>query len=303
MSAFSIMGRLALDTTAFTRGLAGAKNSVGPAASQIGQQFKGKLLEALGAGALIATTKATLQKAFDVRRESGRSGVGTEEYQTLKRIADQTGESVDVLAEKLRVAKLEGGSFADDVKRASDELLAMGVIIADDKIQNLANLFQKIADITATMAPAIAGLLDGFLQFQKIGTGVFESLIGNAQMFYGMLTGKSHLIEAGQQMMSEAGQPQEASSAGGKTAVDSLKEQIARDREVEQWWKDVGGDEAQKERKKGAMGKFERPTVSSLTQVGGYANSAIAQRRQVDDDVHQIRTLVQSLLTVSRERE
>lgn len=306
MSAFTLLGKIGLDTTGFTRGLAGMKNAAGPAAAQIGTQIRGKILEAFGAGAALAIFKSTLQKAFEIQKEAGKSGINTEEYQALKLVADQTGESIDTLAEKLRVSKLEGGGFADEVRRAADELLAMGNAIPEETIQSLANSYERIQSIVAKLAPAIATGIEMLDKFLNQGSRGMEILVGEVQEAYGRYAKKPELIQAGLEMQTGLtfdGQP--SSSESKKSAIQSLRERIAEERRLEQEWEDMGGNEAQKSSKK--KDKPKPPPYefqhSALTQIGGYMSPAVQSRRRVDADVAEIKRYVANLITIYRNKE
>jgi hypothetical protein len=126
-------------------------------------------------------------------------------------------------------------------------------------------------------------------------------MVGSAMVAYGKMTGNKTAAEAGREMESESVRKTK-SDESRKGAVERIKERIAKDRDVEQWWKDVGGDEAQKDSKKRSL-KSERPSASSLTQVGGYMTSTASNARRLDGDVKDIKNLVNSLVSLYRQKE
>ena len=177
--AFTLHGKVQDDNQGMYRALKGMQAAVGPMGKQIGQQLRGKMLEAFGVGGGIAVVKKSLQNAFDLRKEAGGLGIATDTLQTLKTLADQTGASVEDMVTKMGSGTAEGDAFSEAVKKMNEQLLEQGRIIDSGTVDKLANTFEKIAQLMGRVAPVIAQVTDGLIAVFDWLTRQGDKLVGS----------------------------------------------------------------------------------------------------------------------------
>lgn len=273
--AFILHGKVQVDNQGMYRALKGMQATVGPMGKQIGQQLRGKILEAFGVGGGIAIVKKSLQNAFDLRKEAGGLGVATDTLQTLQTLMDQTGASVEDMIAKMTSGTSEGDAFAEAVKKMNDQLLEQGRIIDSGTVDKLANTFEKLAQLMGRIAPGIAWVTDKLVQLYDLGSKGVEAAVAGAQIAYGKLTGDTAHEQAGKELAGEAfspSKPQEVQNTPEANAR-ALASAIAAENRKEK--AKTGG--TQKE-------SFERMGVSSDTAVGRFfspGNSMSARDTQL----------------------
>lgn len=314
MAGFSILGKVGLDISGYTKGLAAMKNATGPAMMGVGQQIKGQLMNYLGAAGIAALLKRTADKAFDLRRDSSRLGLTAEELQTLQVLADKSGESVEALAQRFREAKLSGGAFADEVTAAKDELLGLYKIMEEGNVQILADARDRVQELASRVAPGVGALAQFANWAHGKGTDAMTAGLGMAHMVVSPFKGGKDWREVGASMVVDGikslfgfgKQDQPSASDEASSAMEKLLQDLRDKMDLERWWNDVGGNEAQKESSKqgGQAMKMDKPEVSSLTKIGGYMNGSLASSRNTTDDILKgIRENIAQLVSLYRQKE
>lgn len=302
---FSITGGFELDTEGIARGAQKATREFNTLGTRIAHSFRERIVSTLGAAGITWAIKKELEKANKVTIEAAKFGVNTEEFQTLQRLAEQTGNSVEKLAEQFIAAKASGTDFAQSVGDAMKQLRGSGAIMTAEDVANMAKAYQAIADLQAKAAPIVAGLASGVSgtinevagnpkgilaglwqntkDWAKItGGGIMEWMAGLAP------EGNAQAEEFRQKgynlrrSVTERTNEEDIAKLGNstETPLEKLIRELQNQAATDAWWKAVGGDENWSSRK--TKSKKERSRdfdVSSLTGIGGYMQSAAPKTR------------------------
>lgn len=296
---FSVTALFQLDKESVSRAGKNLQTTFGAAAGNIANSFKGRLLAAVGAGGVMAVLTKQLTKGFETMRDARKSGLGVEEFETLKRLSDQTGASVDELAQKYLTAKQVGGAFATEVQGAMKDLLSRGIITGAEQVDQLAEAFIKLSDVLAKLAPVAASGTSAVAATveKSLSGGFWENLANGATVSIGRINealgnvsqrwtgyGKG-LSEMGlrQQMAGyglgnapfaqetapgRPGGPSPAKSGGN--AWRALLESTVKEMELEAWFKSIGGRDSWSSSSEKAKSAPKAGDVSDLRQIGGY---------------------------------
>lgn len=177
--AFTLHGKVQVDNHGMYRALKGMQATVGPMGKQIGQQLRGKMLEAFGVGGGISIVKRSLQNAFDIRKEAAGLGVATDTLQTLRVLSDQTGASIEDMVSKMTSGTAEGNALAEAVRLMNEQLLEQKRIIDSGTVAKLSEAFEKIAQLMGRVAPVIAQVTDGLIAVFDWLTRQGDKLVGS----------------------------------------------------------------------------------------------------------------------------
>lgn len=200
----NLFGKVSMDASGFTQAMAKMKATAGPAGAQIGQQIKGKMLEAFGAGAAIALFKSSLEKAVEIKKGAIKSGLDTTTFQALSTVAEDAGSSVEELIKILE----QGGPEADDLstalKDAQEELVKMGRIIDEDAVKSLAGLSAMMEMAFGRVAPVMSKTIDFLLKLYEVGSALTQATVGLGARAVGSFLGNNALAQAGNAVGLEA---------------------------------------------------------------------------------------------------
>ena len=279
---FSLWGKLGLDVTPFQQGLAKAKASVTPAAAKMGEQIRGKMLEAFGAAGAIALVKKSVENAMRIVQGSTKAGVDTSTFQAMDAVAKRAGLSIEDLTEVIK----NGGPAADDLKSAIEsakqEMEDTGQLIEGTTVKRIAELGDKMEQLFGKIAPGLAWMVDWLGKIYDIaGRGVGAAVSG-AQILWGKLTGDQSMVQAGKE------------NAYGyfndKTTSDQSKVQAAAEIAAEAVRKS-------KDKKPERSEKPPKLDASSLVQSGGLlsSNRGTAVNPAMDQLVNNTREIAQMM--------
>jgi hypothetical protein len=93
------MAKIGADITGFMTAMGKVKAATAPIGMQIGQQLRGKILEGFGVGGAIAMIKSQLGRAREIDIGASSLGVDTSTFQSLEKIAERSGVSMEALVE------------------------------------------------------------------------------------------------------------------------------------------------------------------------------------------------------------
>lgn len=301
MSDFEINGKVAMNGASWGPALARMRIDFDGAFKRIGNSFRNRLLSAVSASGVAFLITRTLTKGNDVDKQSARLGVTLEQFQTLERLSDRTGYSVEDLAEKLRKASLEGGDLTKSMRSVVDELKGAGLVISDDQVAALTDAFITIGDVMQKATIALANVIkDGGSMIDKVNRrGFVESMRGGKRILAGSIVeGAGSLIgnnkvgnwlqRWGLEQQLKGYGPADTGDGGGtgtKSALGDLIAELKRQREVDLWWKDIGGDQDWTPKKQAKLGKGSSTLdASQLTQIGGSmaAGASVVESPQVE---------------------
>lgn len=282
----NLFGRLSFDGSSFTKAMAGMKAAAGPAGASIGQQIRGKMLEAFGAGAAIALFKKTIENAVSIRAGATKTGLDTSTFQALEAVAKNAGMSVDELAKIMAEGGDAGKELADAVAAARDEMESTGQLIDGETIDRLADLGDRFQQLFGRIAPGLAWIVDWLGRiYDIVGRGV-QAAVGGAQTLFGQATGDSAMTEAGRELAREAfqsgGDRQESAlRSAARTAARLAREESERE---------TGGTSSRR-------GGGERaPEVSSLVAAGavfGGRSEVSRTQEMINQNVQRIVQMLQ----------
>lgn len=296
MSDFAVKAAVEIDGESMARGVSKLRGTMERTAAKIGGTFRERILGALGAAGATFVIKETLRKGFETQTAATKLGVDPMEFQTLKRLADQTGASVEDLGKKYVEAKLTGGSFAKEVQAAMADLVSQGLITTTDEIGRLSKAFVDIADVMQKLAPVIAGGVGALAGTVEKVTGDSDGMIagyigqwsrgllvmaGRSQEAFGNLFGKGNWTEAGlaRQLRAYgiAGQDQgkpgsKPSGSPSETSWDKLLREMRERLQFEAEWEAMGGN-TNWTSSTSSKSKPAAANVSDLMQIGGYMSS------------------------------
>ena len=227
----NLFGKLGFDASSFTRAMAGMKAAAGPAGSQIGQQIRGKMLEAFGAGAAIALFKKSIDNAMNIRSGAMKSGLDTSTFQALEAVAKNAGSSVEELVKILAEGGPEADTLREALAAAQDELTRTGQIIDSDTVKKLAELGDKMQAAFGRVAPILAQIIDWIMTLGDwIGRGV-DAAVAGAQIAYGQAFGDAAQVQAGREGAREAfaARP-EAEQSAVRAAAETAARIVREDR-------------------------------------------------------------------------
>jgi hypothetical protein len=283
----NLFGKVSFDASGFTQAMSKMKASAGPAGAQIGQQIRGKMLEAFGAGAAIALFKQSIQRALEVKSGATKLGVGSDQFQALDAVAKAAGMSVDELAKSIEKGGPAADELASAVESARIEMEQTGQLINSETIDNLAALGDKFSQLAGKLAPGLAMLVDWASRiYGFIGRGVTAAVSGG-QIVAGQLRGDQAQVQAGRELAREAFSP--SGQASSETAVRTAATIAARIAREESSDKEPSGKSAGK-----AAGRTE---VSSLVAAGaifgGQANTPNRTLEVMNNEVKRIRAIIE----------
>lgn len=292
---FSITALFHLDRESVAKAGRGLQNAIGGVAGNIANSFKGRLLAAVGAGGIAALLTKQLTSSFETLRDARKSGLGIEEFGTLKNIADQTGQSVEQLAKQYIQAKATGTEFAKSVGAAMDQLLKTGAIMTEADVAQMARAYQALAQLQVKAAPLIGGLATGISgTINDVGSnkgGVLAGLWQNTKdtakiVGGGIMEMLASLAPEGNVKAEEFGKRGTAlrrsvtentnadDIASGGTSSESPIEKLIRELQeqaaTDAWFEAVGGNENWSSSSDKAKSAAKAGDVSDLRQIGGY---------------------------------
>lgn len=282
----NLFGKVSMDASGFTQAMAKMKATAGPAGAQIGQQIRGKMLEAFGAGAAIALFKSTLQKAMDIKSGATKAGVDSSTFQAMAAVAESAGSSVDELVKIMAEGGDSAIEMADAVAAAKAEMEDTGRIIDGETVNRLSQLGDKLQDLFGKIAPGLAWLVDKVAAlYNIIGRGVTAAVAGG-QIAFGKVTGDQSMVEAGRSLASEAFGPQQPQSDSAVRTAATIAARIARDE------RDSTGSGSRQQSK-----QSRAQEVSSLVAAGaifnGGASSTNKTLETMNAEVARIRKIIE----------
>ena len=303
-NSFNITGGFILDTEGLARGAQKVTKEFGALGTRIAHSFRERIVSTIGAAGVTWAIKKELEKANKVTMEAAKFGVNTEEMQTIQHLAEQTGNSVEELANQFIEAKASGTAFAQEVGDAMKQLRDSGAIMTAEDVANMAKAYQAIAQLQAKAAPIVSGLAtavagtinevtsnkDGVLaglwentkDWAKLaGGGIMEWMAGLAPE--GSAMGEEFRQKGYNLRRSVTANTNPADIEGSGTPTETPLDKLIRDLQnqaaTDAWWKAIGGNEnwaSKKETKKEKARAFE---VSSLTGIGGYMQQTAPKSR------------------------
>lgn len=285
MAGFSLFGKVSLDNSGFTKALGGMKASVGPLGSTIGQQLRGKMLEAFGAAGAIRLFKSSIERSLEIRSGASKAGVDTSTFQAIEATAKRAGLSVEDVTKAME----ETGPAAEELRLAVEaakvEMEDTGRIISGDVVQRMAELGDKFSELFGRIQPGLVWLVDWAARiYDIVGRGVTGAVAG-AQILMGQLTGDKAGVQAGRELAGEAfGKSGEKSQSALTFASEVAAAAVKASRDAE--------------KKQPAKEKAARDAalpISQLVQVGGLLRpgmNSISVQQQMADRLRNIETLI-----------
>lgn len=284
----NLLGKVSFDASGFTQGMSKMKAAAGPAGKEIGQQIRGKMLEAFGAGAAIALFKKTIENATKIRQGATKFGTDAATFQTMSTVADKAGASVDELFRVIEDGGPAADSLSEAMMAAQEELRNTGQLIDDETVQRLSNLGDKIDALLGRFSPLVAEIVDGLETLWEKGQKWMDRAVMGGQIAYGQIMNKPEHVQAGRnaayESFSGTGQPENSVSAVRAAAEIAAK--IASDPE-----------------KRGASGRSasaRSPEVSSLVAAGAIFNRSLGadnpQQKTLDtmkNEIARIRSIIE----------
>lgn len=151
MGLFSMLGRLALDTTAFEAGIKRADSATTSFSNKLSADIKGKLSGAFTAGAVIAATKAILDHTGKIVDLADAYSITTEQVQILMQAAAENGvEEEKLLQITTKLAEQRQKAIEGDDK-AIAAFARMGIALQRLQSAELDN-FTLLKDVGAANA-------------------------------------------------------------------------------------------------------------------------------------------------------
>jgi len=279
---FHVKGRVSLDGSSLSRAGESIKRGLGQSFGQVASSFRASLLSVFSAGAMTALVGNSLRKALETSTEAAKTGVSTEEYATLQRLAEQTGVTVDEIAKKYIKAKETGGAFADTVQKAMAELLNDGLIPTTNQTQAMADAMLKLSDFAAKAAVAVGDVVaNASKTAEEGGGGVFGWLLGSAKKTGQIMLGwtQEKIANAIEFVGGEASKLREDGLRnklkGYGVDPDAPSKPKAAEKPMTAFGTaraEIAADAAAKLRKEAFSSgeKSQAMSVSALTQIGGY---------------------------------
>lgn len=323
-SNFSITGGFVLDTEGLARGAQKLTREFNTLGTRIAHSFRERIVSTIGAAGLTWAIKKELEKAQKVTTEAAKYGLNTEVFQTLQHLAEQTGNSVEELANQFIEAKASGTEFAQEVGDAMRQLRDSGAIMSADDVQQMAKAYQAIAQLQAKAAPIVAGAagaVSGTINdITSNKEGIAAGVIQNTKdwlkiMIGGLIEGVTSLADPGDervQRYNEYGRNLRRSVTantnatdieGAATATETPLERLIRELQnqaaTDAWWKAVGGNENWSTKEKTKKEKTRAFEVSSLTGIGGYMQSA-APKTAAETQLEMINRKLDDLVATGR---
>ena len=283
----NLLGKVSFDASGFTQAMSKMKSSAGPAGKEIGQQIRGKMLEAFGAGAAIALFKNTIKNALDIRKGATSSGLDTSTFQVLKRISDESGASIEDLSKALDDAAPASDELRNAIAAARDEMERTGQIIDSETVDQLAKLSDQMQELFGRLAPGLA-MLVGFLaslyeitsKFVQLNTAALITAIG-VRYF------NKNLIQTGVELGSEAFVKSDPEGESALRRASNIAAASSRDNK---------NKEAGQSRSSGD----KSPQVSSLVAAGAIFNRSLGpdnpQQKTLDtmkNEIARIRSIIE----------
>lgn len=174
-----------LPATAKKGGEKAGKEAGGTFGKEFGSQVKGAVLSAIGAGAIVAAIKKTLEEAADIAKESAQGGISVEATQELRRASKLTGLSVEQLKASATTAPQEFSALMRYVQKtggpALDKADVETLTSAKGVFSGFGDIFSKgvakagsflggsLAGAASSVAAGVASAAN--LQSQVIGVG------------------------------------------------------------------------------------------------------------------------------------
>ena len=280
----NLFGKVSFDASGFTNAMAKMKATAGPAGSQIGQQIRGKMLEAFGAGAAIAAFKQTLQKAMDIKSGATKAGVDTSTFQAMAAVADNAGMSVDELIKSMGDGSASAMELSEAVAAAKQEMEDTGRIIDSETVNRLATLGDKLEALFGKIAPGLSWLVDKISSlYNIIGRGV-QGAVAGGQIAVGKITGDQSMVQAGRDLAREKFGPQPQESESAVRTAATIAARIARESDER-----TGGTKTKSAEK--------AQEVSSLVSAGAIFNGGVATQNRtlekMNSEILRIRQIIE----------
>ncbi len=292
---FSITAMFNLDRESVSKAGRGLQNAMAGVAGNIANSFKGRLLAAVGAGGIAALLTKQLTSGFETLRDARKTGLGIEEFQTLKTIADQTGQSVEQLSKQYIQAKASGAEFAKSVGAAMNQLLQTGAIMTEADVAQMARAYQALAQLQVKVAPLIGGLATGISgTINDVGAnkgGVLAGLWQNTKdtakiVGGGIMEMLASLAPEGSVKAKEFGErgtalrrsvtentnSDDIASRGtsSESPIEKLIRELQEQASTDAWYEAVGGNIDWSASSGKAKSSAKAGDVSDLRQIGGY---------------------------------
>ncbi len=224
---FSLIGKVGLDVSGFHQGLAKLGGAAAPLGKQVGDQMRGAILGAVGAGALVSGIKASLKKAFDIRKDSTKLDLTPELFQTLDVLQGQTGTSVEAMVEQMRSGTDAGNEFAAAVEALNAQLLEQNAILDGENVKKLAGYQDKLESLTAKLGVGFGWMAGLAADVVDYGTRAAEQAAGLGMSAFGAVTGDKAMFRGGLEMADDARLGRTSESAAGQVAVVAAAKELA----------------------------------------------------------------------------
>jgi hypothetical protein len=199
VAGFGIFGKVSVDGSALNQIAAQTKAAFAPAAMNVGQQFKAGIMQYISAGAIGASVKKTIDAAMDIRSGANKAGVDTDRYQTMKRVADDAGESVDTLVQILKDGGTPAEELTENLKKAEEQMKATGQIVESETVKNLAELGDKLKDLFGKIAPILSWVIDKLSEAYQNLSKLANLAVAGGTILWGKITGDKDLVQSGRE--------------------------------------------------------------------------------------------------------
>lgn len=321
---FNITGGFVLDTEGLARGAQKVTREFNTLGTRIAHSFRERIVSTIGAAGIMWAIKKEMEKAQRVTVDSLKMGVNAEEFQTLQHLAEQTGQTVENLADQFIAAKASGTDFAKSVGSAMEELRNSGAIMTADDVEAMAKAYQAIAQLKAQASPIVGGLAGGVAgtinDVSKnpggIGAGLWQNTKDWAKItgggFMEFLAGLAPEGNAKAEEFRQKGynlrrsvtantNAEDIAGSGttAETALEKLTRELRQQTAHDAWWKSIGGNENWSSSKEKKVNKDRAFEVSSLTGIGGYMQSA-APKTRAESQLELINRKMDDLVAVGR---
>jgi hypothetical protein len=322
---FDITGGFVLDTEGLSRGVAKVTGQFNTLGTRIAHSFRERIVSTIGAAGVTWAIKKELEKAHKVSVDAAKFGLDVQTFQTLQRLAEDTGNSVEDLANQFILAKTTGTQFAKEVAASMEELKASGLIMSAEDVESMTRAYQSLLNLAAKLSPIVGALSkatadtinDIGANKQGVGSGLWQTIKDSFKIVAGrgmeLVGGLADPNNPEGQKLSEMGRNLRRSvtantnaediESGGtqtETALEKLIRELQQQAATNAWWHTVGGDENWSSTKAKKVAEKSRTfEVSSLTGIGGYMQTA-APRTVAETQLEMINRKMDDLVASGR---
>ena len=264
---FDVTGGFVFDTEGLSRGVQKVTKEFNTLGTRIAHSFRERIVSTIGAAGVTWAIKKELEKANKVAMDSAKYGLSAEEFQTIQHLAEQTGNSVEELANQFILAKTSGTDFAKKVGDAMKQLRDSGGIMSSEDVAQMAKAYQAIAQLQAKAAPLVSGLATGLSEtINEVGGnkgGVLSGIWQNTKdwakiMGGGLMEGLASLAPENKTAQEYAQKGRnlrlsvtantnaddiERMGQATETPLEKLVRELQNQAATDAWYKAVGGEE------------------------------------------------------------